>query len=266
MARWTRIAAGAAVAAALVAGGAAGASSRRPAAPEGPRATRGAGIVAPTQFVSVAPCRLFDSRKATAGPLLDGVQRTIQVTGSAGFEAQGGTSGGCGIPESATAVVVSLTSTQASGNGFLRAWAYGTSEPTATVMNWTPVGKAGITTGATLPVRGKLRAKAYNSSTDLVVDVTGYYTESLSAYVSSNGDLVQWNDGVRSAGRIGTGYYVVQFDRQIYRCSVAVSTEGSALYYSTAVTSNDKAFVSIANLAVSGAPAINAPFNLTVTC
>src|SRR5262245_24623832 len=56
-------------------------------------------------FSPVNPCRIIDTRLA-GGPIAGGTQRSFVVTGSADFEAQGGTAGGCGIPDGAAAVAV----------------------------------------------------------------------------------------------------------------------------------------------------------------
>ena len=54
-------------------------------------------------FTPVAPCRILDTRLA-GGPLAPGAPRSFVVAGTAGFGAQGGREGGCGIPAGAAAV------------------------------------------------------------------------------------------------------------------------------------------------------------------
>src|SRR4051812_3034121 len=161
---------------------AAGAMGARPSLLGGspPASTQGfrpAGVISPTGFVPITPCRILDTRAATAGPLVANTTRVVQVSGGTGFTAQGGAAAGCGIPAEASAMAASLTSTNAAGNRSLREWAPAPTPPTATTLNWTAVGGAGTTTGATLPINSKIDVKGFGHSTDLVIDVTGYYVE-----------------------------------------------------------------------------------------
>jgi subtilisin family serine protease len=63
-------------------------------------------IDTPTDFYSVAPCRILDTRTG-AQPLLSGVSRTIQVTGL------------CGIPSTAKAIAANVTIVGGTGPGYL---------------------------------------------------------------------------------------------------------------------------------------------------
>ena len=79
-------------------------------------------------FVPVRPCRVIDTRLA-GGPLAPGEERQFVISGTVGFEAQGGTPGGCGVPRSAivrgaTAVALNLVAVNPQGPGNLRAWAF----------------------------------------------------------------------------------------------------------------------------------------------
>ena len=47
------------------------------------------------------------------------------VTGTTGFESQGGHAGGCGIPEDATSVMINFIAVAPVTTGHLRAWPYG---------------------------------------------------------------------------------------------------------------------------------------------
>ena len=58
-------------------------------------------------YTPVAPCRIIDTREPGAGgPILGNTTRDFMVTGTTGFESQGGHAGGCGIPEDATSVMI----------------------------------------------------------------------------------------------------------------------------------------------------------------
>ena len=58
-------------------------------------------------YTPVAPCRIIDTREPGAGGAIPGNgTRDFMVTGATGFESQGGHTGGCGIPEDATSVMI----------------------------------------------------------------------------------------------------------------------------------------------------------------
>ena len=76
------------------------------------------------EFVPVDPCRLADTRQG-GGIVGTNATRNFLVSGSAGFPAQGGTSGGCGVPEGALAAELTIISADATAPGFLRAYPFG---------------------------------------------------------------------------------------------------------------------------------------------
>lgn len=117
-------------------------------------------------FVGVTPIRILDTRDGTggpAGPLGPGASRVITVAGANG------------IPSSATAVVANVTVTDTTGSSYLTAWPDGDAPPNASDLNWTP--------GVTIPnlvvveLGASGRLDLYNAagSTDVIVDVVGYY-------------------------------------------------------------------------------------------
>jgi hypothetical protein len=62
-------------------------------------------------YTPVVPCRVFDTRSASAGILVGGTQRNFVVAGTTGFAAQGGNSVGCGVPLGrATSVIINFAS------------------------------------------------------------------------------------------------------------------------------------------------------------
>ena len=136
-------------------------------------------------LTAINPCRVADSRTATpqgagtGGRRTDGTTWQIQVGGTgAGFAAQGGTAGGCAVPDGAAAVEVSITAVDPIGDGFLRAFAAGGTAPTATFVNYTSA--IGITNTGTVPLAASgtldLAIANFGGQTHLVVDVQGYYT------------------------------------------------------------------------------------------
>ncbi|CAN5810338.1 hypothetical protein BH10ACT1_BH10ACT1_27530 [soil metagenome] len=217
------------------------------------------------EFVPVTPCRISDTRSASAGKLLPGSPRVITVAGTSGFVGQGGKSGGCGVPSIASAAVVSLSSTQADGNGFLRAWAFGGSEPSATVLNWTKLGNAGITTGATVPINGGMDVKAFGNASHVVIDVTGYYVEPIAANIGSGGNLGSHSKTVTGMSRDALGSYTVNFSQNMDGCALVATAETS--FYSVGGTlDGNVAYLYTRNVTVAGSPYGDTNFAITVTC
>ncbi len=131
-------------------------------------------------YSSMTPCRVVDTRASGAGGAFGANQtRSFQVAGSgAGFAAQGGAAGGCGIPDGAVAVEVSISAVGPSGDGFARAWPAGTTLPNATFLNYRS--GASITNTGTVPLAvgastADLSVAAFGAGTHVVVDVQGYF-------------------------------------------------------------------------------------------
>jgi hypothetical protein len=126
-------------------------------------------------YTPVTPCRLLDTRNspgALGGPsLVAGQQRTFSVAGQ------------CGLPDLSTGGVLSVnvTAVPKGGLGYLTVW--GTSEtensvPITSTLN-SPTGTV-VANAAFLTINPgtntSISAFPYND-TDLVVDVTGYFSE-----------------------------------------------------------------------------------------
>lgn len=235
MNRWTKI--GAAAAALLLAGSAgavgsawAGDTPNPPVPHGGPKlVTPYASGIVETKFVPIVPCRIVDTR-AAGGHLAVGSVRIFKVTGTGNsFAAQGGKANGCGIPGSATAVEATVTAVN-SGSGFLRAWPANQSAPNATFLNYTDM--LNVSNTGTLAINGctaiclpnrDLALRAYGSSTDVVVDVNGYYETPMTANVSNTGTLVR-GSRTTTLTHPGTGLYTVKFDRDISQCTYFAGT------------------------------------------
>ncbi|CAB4744775.1 MAG: hypothetical protein F2694_06645 [Actinobacteria bacterium] len=142
-----------------------------------------ASVVAPVVgglgYVPLAePCRVVDTRVA-GGVLAAGGSRGFQVAGSgANFVAQGGTSGGCGIPDGVGAAEISVTVVAPVGNGYLRVGPNDGSDPAATFLAYNS--GVGITNTGTVPLDATnpldLFVKNFVGDTQVVIDVQGYYT------------------------------------------------------------------------------------------
>lgn len=193
-------------------------------------------------FVPITPCRIMDTRVA-GGKFADGQTRTYVVGGTTGFPAQGGNSGGCGIPLAATAIAANIQANSPSGNGYVRAWpASVATEPNATVMSY-PNG-IGITGASILSITpgiaASLKVRNHSGTAHLLIDATGYYEPQMHGMVSpaSSGDsthnapIYAGSSRIVSATNPQNGVYVVTFDSNITYCTPIVDTynAGSGIY------------------------------------
>jgi hypothetical protein len=193
-------------------------------------------------YVPITPCRIVDTRNA-GGKLTSGTTRNYVVAGAAGFTAQGGNPAGCGIPSAATAIAANLTANGPTASGYLRAWPSNVStEPNATVLTYL-VGPGNIS-GATLPITPgvvqSLTVRNHTGTTDLVIDVTGYYEPQMHGMVAPasssdtthNAPIFAGSARIVSATNPSTGVYVVTFDSTITYCTPIVDTynAGSGIY------------------------------------
>lgn len=83
--------------------------------------------------------------------------------------------------------------------------------------------------GSGPPLKVNSQTKVANLNTDKLDDKnSSEIGRELWAHVNSNGTLVRGN-GVQSSGRFSTGYYFVQFNRDVSFCGyVATTTDGYA--------------------------------------
>src|SRR5215213_10219082 len=136
-------------------------------------------------FVPLPPCRVIDTRLG-GGIMVAGTTRAFRVAGTTGFEAQGGKSGGCGVPigastPQAAAVMINLVAIDVAGKGNLAAWEFGQPEPLASSINFQKI-DMNIANGLIVPIAGvssqsaDLNVKANFNNAHLVADVTGYFT------------------------------------------------------------------------------------------
>jgi hypothetical protein len=157
-------------------------------------------------FTPVRPCRIINTTVA-GGILNPGTPRSFLVNGSAAgtFEAQGGTPGGCGIPDAATSVAMNFVAVGPAGPGNLRAYPYSTSPtlPNASVINYSNLSGLNIANGLAQPVCNPatttctfdLIVRADVAASHLVVDVVGYYqkTTEVASTMTASGRTVLLN-------------------------------------------------------------------------
>ena len=130
-------------------------------------------------FIPLTPCRILDTRNISGH--IPGGGTANYWAWNPNFSNQGGFNGDCGVPQNgvASAIAVTLTATNEDGPGNLRAWPYGGTMPTASVLNYMPGVNIANTTILPICIGGSC---AYDFSiyanvhgTDLVADVVGYF-------------------------------------------------------------------------------------------
>lgn len=224
-----------------------------------------------TTFVPVTPCRIFSTTPASITAF--GVEETRQVKVVGDLSSQGGQSAGCGIPSAASAIEASISATFNQGDGYLRAWPSGQSEPQATFVNYTDAGAATNTGAVTIAPGGgnAFQIKNYRSVTDVVVDVQGYYVRSMYALVNPNGS-VQASSRLDDVDKNGTGQYQLDFQVDTDTCvrSVTVgrsrtSDAGSSGFASAHITETPANEIVVTTYDTSGALADRA-FMVEITC
>jgi outer membrane protein assembly factor BamB len=125
----------------------------------------------PTEFFTVTPCRLVDTRGSNGpfgGPPLQGggTRRLFPIAGR------------CGVPSSAVAVALNVTVVSPTGPGNLSVGPAGVALSTSTInfkAGWTRANNAIV--GLTGYPLGSLwvQANIVRGTSDLVLDVTGYF-------------------------------------------------------------------------------------------
>jgi len=233
--------------------GGASASPPRPPDPQGPRPDDGKiGAAAVTEtpellFVPVAPCRIVDTRVA-GGKMASGAVRSYYVGGTTGFAPQGGTSGGCGIPEGAKALSETVVAVSPSAGGYLKSWAAGGAEPGSSMLNYQK--GAVVSTGTTVPLRSgagtDLTVKNAGGSTHLVIDVNGYYIQQLQAYIASGGSVIDQSGRLVSSTKTADGQYTLVWDRDVSTCAGVGSSDLTGHIVSV-YTSGANSYVYIVN-------------------
>jgi len=97
-------------------------------------------------------------------------------------------------------------------------------------------------TGATLTLKsgaGKdLSVRNVGSSTDLLIDVTGFYVPQLYAYIAPDGTVIDHSGRVQSVVRNSVGTYSVTWDRNVDGCAGIGSSDISGYIVSVYTAGN----------------------------
>jgi hypothetical protein len=117
-----------------------------------------------------SPVRVYDSRKGD-GPLAGGAERTVSL--ATGFV---GSTATPAVPAGARAALFTLTVVDTGTQGFLAAFSNAVSWPGTSNVNWFQTSSV-VATSVTSAVDSSAKVKLHCgvTSTDFVVDVTGYY-------------------------------------------------------------------------------------------
>ena len=146
-------------------------------------------LAAPESYVALPPCRLFDTRSsdpvlAAGGILTSGQTRELQVTNNR-----------CDIPADAKAVAINVTALSATGNGNLQLYP-GNLPGGVTATSSLNFGTSNRANNAILRLAtngaGTLMVKPFVANAGqvhMVVDVSGYFTESVAPAPGSLGPL-----------------------------------------------------------------------------
>ena len=122
----------------------------------------------PSYFVPLTPARVLDTRDGTGGnifPLADDTLTEVRVTGVGG------------VPQGdVTAVVMNVTATDTSGDGYITAWPSGEPRPLVSNVNFVPGQTVPNLVTVKVGVNGKVNLYNSAGSTNLIADVAGYYT------------------------------------------------------------------------------------------
>lgn len=133
----------------------------------------GAGTSAPSELVTIAPCRLVDTRSGSDNV---GARSTKLGADESGSFAVWGSNGRCAIAQSATGIVGNITAVNPTAASFLTVYPADVDRPLAANVNLTAGSSPTpnqITVG--LSTAGALRVYNLSGTVDIVIDISGYY-------------------------------------------------------------------------------------------
>lgn len=127
-----------------------------------------AAVTEPGTFASLEPARILDTRVGSGAP-----QAKVAPSGTVGLQV----TGRGGVPASdVAAVVVNVTVTEPSTGGFITVYPFGTSQPTASNLNFTAGQNIPNLVTVKVGTDGKINLKNNSAgSVHLIADVAGYY-------------------------------------------------------------------------------------------
>jgi hypothetical protein len=149
----------------------------------------------PTEFVSMNPLRLFDTRDGTGGRL--GPLHAGEMWGFA-------ISGHYGVPADAVAVAINLTAVDATMGTFVTAWPGGQPRPTTSNLNPVPGMAVPNLAIVRLGTAGDVNFFNNSGSVHLLADVVGYFRDGTSVGMAPLAPfrLLDTREGI---GQLGAG-------------------------------------------------------------
>ncbi len=135
-------------------------------------------------YVPISPYRICDTRPYNGTTVVknqcdSGSNTTLSPSTSESLSIQ--VTGIDSIPSNATAVVANITATDTTEQSYVTAWGSGT-EPNSSDLNWTSANQS-VANELTIPLSssGTFNLANYAGSTDIIVDVNGYYLNTSSS-------------------------------------------------------------------------------------
>ncbi len=159
-------------------------------------------------YVPLAPARITDTRSGSGYPnagrtLSAGGRLTIQVTGAGGVPSSG-----------VMAALVNVTVTMTTAASYLTAYPAGATQPTASNLNWTAGETVANRVVVPLSSTGQITLYNHAGSTDVVVDVNGYFTNGATVPASESFYIpitpVRVLDSRQTNGPLGAGATITQ--------------------------------------------------------
>jgi hypothetical protein len=223
-----------------------------------------------TTFVAISPCRAVNT-VVKGGPIKKGKSRSFQIRGSASFAGQGGSASGCGIPADATAVAATITTLHQTGSGTIKALPAGSTGGAALAESYTK--NTQTTSGVTLPLGPTGQAKdvtlqSGGANTDVIVDVTGYYTVRVHLIILADGTFWYGNTGDVTSliHDPGSGRYTLTFARSLDGCNVLTSGNGNSSVQVSAIWGGSTLTVTTGILSGGNITSQDESFQMFVVC
>jgi hypothetical protein len=173
------------------------------------------------------------------------------------------------VPTDATAVSATIISIDQSGSGALRATAVEWPLPATPILVFH---RASVSTSAILPIGFAIGdpnviMRAYGASTQVLVDVTGYYLEQIHLAVEANGTLGAGTDRAVGASHIpGTGVYTLTFDAYLGGCGVLATDIDDINVFASALPDGDTVTVDTYGMLNSTLKSGDFAFQLYISC
>lgn len=185
-----------------------------------------AGKTQEMQYVPLPSCVLVATRQG-GGALADGESRSFFARGSGSKAGQGGDTG-CGVPKNANVLVATLTASGATGAGHLKVKPTGGAGTGALAVSY--VTGQEVSSSVNVDLAPPTTSKPFTivnigGPTHVIVTLVGYFIAPMSAYVNFDGTLLE-GSRVVSSTRVNSGRYNVRFDRDISKCTYAVTPFG----------------------------------------